>query len=64
MLVVRETTERTALEQAADPVRRARPDADGNEAGSGMGSGDGEAGRGASTDDETDWLRSAPDGGG
>ena len=32
---------------------------DGNKAGSAMDSGDAEAGRGASTDDETSWLRSA-----
>ena len=59
MQEVRETNERTALERAADPVRRSRPDEDGSEAGSGMDSGDGEAGRGASSNDETTWLRSA-----
>ena len=56
----RETNERTALEQAADPVRRTRPDEDGSQAGSGMDSGDAEPGRGAATDDETEWLRRAP----
>ena len=42
-----------------DPVRRTRPDADGNSSGSAMDSGDGEPGRGAASDDETDWMRSA-----
>lgn len=42
-----------------DPVRRTRPDEDGNESGSGMDSGDGEPGRGAAADDETQWLRGA-----
>jgi hypothetical protein len=62
MQEVRETNEQTAIDRAADPVRRSRPDDDGNEAGSGMDSGDAEPGRGATTDDETEWLRSAPGG--
>ena len=52
------TSERTAAERAEDPIRRTRPDEDGNEAGSAMDSGDAEPGRGAASDDETDWLRS------
>jgi hypothetical protein len=36
-----------------------RPDEDGNQSGSGMSSGDGEPGRGAAVDDETQWLRGA-----
>jgi hypothetical protein len=57
MQAVRETNERTATERASDPVRRSRPDEDGNEAGSAMDSGDAEPGRGAAADDETAWLR-------
>lgn len=44
---------------AADPARRTRPDQDGNQSGSGMDSGDGEQGRGAAADDETQWMRGA-----
>ena len=48
----------------SDPVRRTRPDEDGNSSGSGMESGDGEQGRGAAADDETAWMRSASGAGG
>lgn len=52
--------DRDAVEDEAaadDPVRRTRSDDDGNESGSGMDSGDGEPGRGAAADDETQWVR-------
>lgn len=54
--------EPTTAPTGEDAVRRTRPDDDGNSSGSGMESGDGERGRGAATDDETAWLRSAPKG--
>ena len=44
---------------ADDAVRPTRPDEDGNKSGSGMDSGDGEPGRGAAADDETQWMRGA-----
>jgi hypothetical protein len=46
-----------------DPVRRTRPDQDGNSSGSGMDSGDGERGHGAAADDETEWMRGGHSGG-